>query len=43
MHTIQPPTRPRFRLEHKRSPHIFEICLSPEDSLWMKQTVVVSF
>ena len=25
------------------SSHIFEICLPPEDSLWMKQTVVVSF
>ena len=30
-------TRPRFRLEHKRSSPIFEICLPPEDSLWMKQ------
>ena len=34
---------PTFRLEHKRSSHIFEICLPPDDSLWMKQTVVVSF
>ena len=43
MYAIQPPTRPRFRLEHKRSSHIFEICLPPEVSSWMKQTVVVSF
>ena len=34
---------PTFRLEHKRSSQIFEICLPPEDFLWMKQTVVVSF
>ena len=25
MHAIQPLTRPRFRLEHKRSSHIFDL------------------
>ena len=34
-------TLPRFLLEHKNSSHIFEICLPPEDSPWMKQDVVV--
>ena len=36
---IHAPTFP----PHEKSSHIFEICLPPEDSFWMKQTVVVSF
>ena len=36
MHAIQLPTQPRFLLEHKKSSHIFEIFLLPEDSFLMK-------
>ena len=43
MHATLMTTLPRFLLEHKNSSDFFEICLPPEDSPWMKQTVVVSF
>ena len=32
-----------YSLSIKTAHMFFEICLPPEDSFWMKQTVVVSF
>ena len=41
MHDILTATLPRSLLEHKNSAYVFEICLLPEDSPWMKQAVVI--
>ena len=43
MHAILTTTLPRFPVEHENSSHVFEICLPPDDSPWMKRAVVVSF